>query len=97
MRRILIIEDDRVDREIYKHCLKQSSSLQFDFAESSSGAGGIELSRKLACRTVFCWTSTCPIWMAWRFCLGFEVEDGRLPCAVVMLTACGGEELAVTR
>ena len=22
-------------------------------------------------------------------------EDGRLPCAVVMLTACGGEELAV--
>src|ERR1700736_1761941 len=48
MQRILIIEDDRVDREIYKHCLKHSTGLQFDFAESGSAAGGIELSRSWA-------------------------------------------------
>jgi PAS domain S-box-containing protein len=94
MRRILIIEDDRVDREIYKHCLKQSIALQFDFVESGSAAGGIELSKT--------WGADC---ILLDFNLpdmdGLEVlpllrrEDGRLPCAVVMLTACGGEELAV--
>jgi DNA-binding response OmpR family regulator len=93
MRKILIIEDDRVDREIYKHCLKQSS-LEFDFAESGSASGGIELSKSFA-----------PDCILLDFNLpdmdGLEVlprlrgEDGRLPSAVVMLTACGGEELAV--
>ena len=94
MRRILIIEDDRVDREIYKHCLKNSNAFQFDFVESGSAAKGIELAK-----------SSAPECILLDFNLpdmdGLEVlprlrgDDGRLPCAVVMLTACGGEELAV--
>ena len=94
MRKILIIEDDRVDREIYKHCLKHATGLQFEFAESALAEEGIELSRS--------WNPDC---ILLDFNLpdmdGLEVlprlrgEAGRLPCAVVMLTACGGEELAV--
>src|SRR4051812_24636790 len=94
MRRILIIEDDRVDREIYRRCLNHSGTLQFEFAESASAGGGIELARS--------WRPDC---ILLDFNLpdvdGLEVlprlrgQDGRLPCAVVMLTACGGEELAV--
>lgn len=94
MRKVLIIEDNGVDREIYKRCLQDSPTLQFDFAESSSAAVGIELSRN--------WVPDC---ILLDFNLpdmdGLEVlprlrgDNERLPCAVVMLTACGGEELAV--
>jgi PAS domain S-box-containing protein len=94
MWKVAIIEDDRVDREIYKQCLQQSTAFEFDFAEAGSAAEGIELSRR--------WFPDCIL-------LDFHLPDmnglevlGRLrgdqdrpPCAIVMLTACGGEELAV--
>src|SRR5205823_1619259 len=32
--RILLIDDNRVDRELYKQCLQISPSAQFEFAES---------------------------------------------------------------
>jgi PAS domain S-box-containing protein len=92
--RVLIIEDERFDREIYKRYLQDSSNFQFVFAESESAAAGIETSR--------IWAPDC---ILLDFNLpdmdGLEVlpklcgEDGRLPCAVIMLTAYGGEELAV--
>ena len=92
--RVLIIEDERLDREIYKRYLQDSSVFRFVFAESDSAAAGIEASRT--------WVPDC---ILLDFNLpdmdGLEVlpklcgEDGRLPCAVVMLTAFGGEELAV--
>ncbi len=92
--RVLIIEDERLDREIYKRYLQDSSVFQFAFAESASAAAGIEVSRT--------WVPDC---ILLDFNLpdidGLEVlpklcgEDGRLPCAVIMLTAFGGEELAV--
>jgi PAS domain S-box-containing protein len=92
--RVLIIEDERLDREIYKRYLQDSSVFQFVFAESGSAVAGIEASRT--------WVPDC---ILLDFNLpdmdGLEVlpklcdEDGRLPCAVIMLTAFGGEELAV--
>uniref|UniRef100_Q026N5 histidine kinase n=1 Tax=Solibacter usitatus (strain Ellin6076) TaxID=234267 RepID=Q026N5_SOLUE len=92
--RVLIIEDESIDREIYKRYLGCSSAFHFEFAESDSAAGGIEISRS--------WQPDCIL-------LDFNLKDmdglevlprlrnggEHLPCAVVMLTAFGGEELAV--
>ena len=91
--KILVIEDDLVDRALYKRCLQQSS-WGFEFAETASAKAGIEMSDS--------WRPDCTL-------LDFNLPDmdgiavmsrlrersGRLPCAVVMLTAFGGEELAV--
>jgi PAS domain S-box-containing protein len=92
--KVLIVEDERVDREIYKRFLRNSAAYRFEFAESESAAPGIELSRT--------WAPDC---ILLDFNLpdmdGLEVlqrlrgERARPPCAVIMLTACGGEELAV--
>jgi PAS domain S-box-containing protein len=92
--KILIIEDERLDREIYKRYLQYSTAFQFECAEAESAAAGIELSRS--------WAPDC---ILLDFNLpdmdGLDVlpklrgENGRLPCAVVVLTAFGGEELAV--
>ncbi len=94
MFRIAIIEDDRLDREIYKRCLQHAAPCQFIFAESASAAGGIELSRS--------WAPDCilldfnlPDMDGLEVMLQLRGEDDRLPCAIVMLTACGGTELAV--
>ena len=92
--RVLIIEDEIIYREIYKRYLGSSNFFQFEFAESDSAVGGIEISRN--------WQPDCIL-------LDFNLKDmnglevlprlrngsGHLPCAVVMLTAFGGEELAV--
>ena len=45
MFRIAIIEDDRLDREIYKRCLEDAAAFEFTLAEAGSAAQGIELSR----------------------------------------------------
>ena len=92
--RLLIIEDDSVDRELYKQCLRQSETQRWEFAESGTATAGIK-----ALKT---WRPDC---MFLDFNLpdmdGIEVlnclktEIGPLPCAVIMLTAYGGEELAV--
>ena len=92
--RVLIIEDERLDREIYKRYFQHSSAFRFDLAEADCAAAGIEASRT--------WVPDC---ILLDFNLpdmdGLEVlsklrgEGGRLPCAVIMLTAFGGEELAV--
>jgi PAS domain S-box-containing protein len=92
--RVLIIEDELIDREIYKRFLQSSPAFRFEFAECDSAARGIEVSRN--------WEPDCIL-------LDFNLKDtdglqllphlrgtnGRLPCAVIMLTAFGGEELAV--
>lgn len=92
--KILVIEDSSVDRALYKQCLQQSPVGAVEFAESDSAAAGI--------RMTHAWQPDCAL-------LDFNLPDmdglavinrlrsdcGRLPCAVVMLTAYGGEELAV--
>jgi PAS domain S-box-containing protein len=93
--RVLIIDDDRADREIYKHYLKRSTTFQFEFVECDTAGGGIE-----ECR------GRPPDCILVDFNLpdmtGLEVldrlrgENNCVPCAVIMLTAFGTEELAVT-
>lgn len=92
--RILIIEDDPADREVYRQCLRQSNGCEFEFAEAACGGTGIQVFRT--------WRPDC---LLLDFNLpdldGIEVlaqirdHSGRVPCAVVMLTAFGCEELAV--
>jgi len=92
--RILIIDDDRMDRELYRRCLLQSGPLRYEFSESESVTAAVEKAEA-----------------AWPDCilLDFNLPDmdgieamtrikgelGRLPSAVIMLTAFGDEELAV--
>jgi PAS domain S-box-containing protein len=92
--RVMIIDDDRVDRHLYKQCLKQSPAWDFEFAEADSASAGIE--------TASAWRPDCTL-------LDFNLPDmdgiealSRLkgepngfPCATIVLTAYGGEELAV--
>jgi PAS domain S-box-containing protein len=92
--RLLIIDDQRVDREVYKRYLQRSTTYEFEFAEAVTAGAGIDL-----CRA---WRPDCVL-------LDFNLpdmdgldalpamrrEDNALSCAVVMLTAFGGEELAV--
>ena len=91
---MLIIDDERIDREIYKRYLQRAAVPQFLFAEADSAAAGIAISRT---------------WQPDGILLDFNLpdmdgldvlprlrgENDRLPCAVIMLTAFGGEELAV--
>ena len=92
--RVLIIEDDPADREIYRLSLETSAAVEFDLVEAGSAADGVERAR--TCR---------PDCILLDYNLpdmdGLEVL-GRLrgsseldPCPVVMLTAYGGEALAV--
>ena len=92
--KVLIIDDDMTDREIVKRALTRSSADQFRFAEATSAENGIEL---------------CQQWMPDCVLLDFHLPDqdgmetlrclaterGQPRCAVVMLTAFGGEALAV--
>jgi len=92
--RVLIVDDDSLDRRLCRHCLLQSPVWEFEFAEADSAIAGIELANT--------WRPDCTL-------LDFNLPDlngievlsrlGRdpdgLPCATVMLTAYGGEELAV--
>ena len=87
----LIVDDDRVDRTVCQACLRESPIWQFEFAEAESVAGGVEIASS--------WRPDCIL-------LDFVLPDGdgievldRLPvsersCSII-LTAYGGEELAV--
>ncbi len=90
--RVLIVDDDRIDRALCKRCL-QESIWEFEFAEAESVSSGIATAQS--------WRPDCIL-------LDFNMPDGDgldvlehlklptgSPCAVVMLTAYGGEELAV--
>ena len=92
--RILIVEDNPIDREIYKRCLQRSRFGKFEFAEADSGASGIYALKS--------WRPDCTL-------LDFNLPDmdgidvlariqdetGRVGSPVVMLTAFGDEALAV--
>src|ERR1700720_3892546 len=43
--RILIVDDNRIDREIYKRCFKEIATPSFEFTEAESAAAAIEVAK----------------------------------------------------
>jgi PAS domain S-box-containing protein len=92
--RVLIIDDNGLDRCLYKQCLQDFAASEFEFAEADCATTGIEMART--------WRPDCTL-------LDFNLPDldgiealtrlrgepDRAAGATVMLTAYGGEELAV--
>jgi len=92
--KVLMVEDDRIDREIFRRSLTESIAYGFDCQACDTAGRGIDLART--------WEPDCIL-------LDFNLPDmdglealeilrganPLPPCAVIMLTACGGEELAV--
>jgi PAS domain S-box-containing protein len=92
--KVLIIDDEPVDREIFKQYLDADQPHAFSYAEADTGRDGL--------RKIESFQPDCIL-------LDFHLPDldgltmiallleGRdlLPCAVVMLTATGNEEIAV--
>jgi len=92
--RILVVDDDRIDREIYKRCLKDIATPRFEFTEAESAAAGIELA-KAGRPDCILLDYDLPDMNGLEVLAGFRDGGEKLPCAVVMLTAFGGETLAV--
>lgn len=92
--RILIIDDDCADREIYKHCLVLSATWKFEFAEADSATDGLQ-----KCKS---WHPDCilldynlPDQDGLAVLTSLSAQSDQASAAIVMLTAFGGEELAV--
>jgi PAS domain S-box-containing protein len=92
--KVLIVEDERIDREIYKILLRDSGHFQFECAECDSAACGLA---KTAA-----WAPDCvlldyhlPDMDGLEMLEALRGGNAHLPCAIIMLTARGGEDLAV--
>lgn len=92
--RILIIEDNAIDREVYKRCLWDSTGSPFEFAEAESATLGIEMAAK--------WGPDCalidvnlPDMDGIEALTRLQSESGSIPFAAVVLTAYSEEAVAV--
>ena len=92
--KVLIIEDNPIDREVYKRCLWPSPTSGFEFAEAGSAADGFEMA------TI--WRPDCvlvdvnlPDKDGIEALAQFKAEMGRIPFATVVLTAYSEEAVAV--
>ena len=92
--RILIIDDNHLDRELYKRCLQLSPGPGFEFSESADAADGIELAKTCQPDCVLLDVNL-PDMDGLEVLGRLKGESDLLPFAVVMLTAFGDEDLAV--
>ena len=92
--KILVIDDDRTDREIYKRFLDEVAAAGFEFIEADSAAAGIELAKTERPDCILL-DFDLPDMNGLEVLAGFRNGVENLPCAVVMLTAFGCEALAV--
>lgn len=92
--RILIIDDDRADREIYKRCLQLSSGWRFDFTEAESGEEGLARAESARPDCILL-DYNLPDQDGLEVVRQLRATAEGAHCAIVMLTAFGGEELAV--
>jgi PAS domain S-box-containing protein len=92
--KILIIEDNAIDREVYKRCLWESAKPGFEFAEAECAADGIEMART--------WRPDCalvdvnlPDMDGIEVLTRLKSGQGAVPFAAVVLTAYSEESVAV--
>ncbi len=92
--RILLIDDDPVDRSIFKLCLNSGQPGAYEYAEAGAGGDGLSLIEEFKPDCVlldFHLPDVDGLAMIRRLLDRYEV----LPCAVVMLTGIGSEKIAV--
>jgi two-component system cell cycle sensor histidine kinase/response regulator CckA len=92
--KVLIIDDDLVDRELYKRYLVQSPVSRFEFVESDSVTAGVEKAASVQPDCILL-DFNLPDMDGLEAIRRITGELGQVPSAIIMLTAFGGEELAV--
>jgi two-component system, cell cycle sensor histidine kinase and response regulator CckA len=92
--KVLVIDDDRVDRELFRRYLLNAPASRFEFAESDSVTAGVEKAKSLRPDCVLL-DFNLPDMNGIEAMGWMKGELGQLPWAVILLTAFGGEELAV--
>ena len=92
--KVLIIEDNAIDREVYKRYLWESTTGGFEFAEADCATTGIEMAAT--------WRPDCalidvnlPDMDGIEALTRLAGDSGRVPFASVVLTAFSGEAVAV--
>jgi PAS domain S-box-containing protein len=92
--KILIIEDNAIDREVYKRCLWGSATPGFEFAEARCATEGIEMAaaRGPDCALV---DVNLPDMDGIEALARLKAGGGRIPFAAVVLTAYSEEAVAV--
>lgn len=92
--KILIIEDNDIDREVYKRCLWESTTWGFEFAEADSAMKGVAMAAT--------WRPDCalvdvnlPDMDGIEALARLRDDAGRIPFAAVVLTAYSEEAVAV--
>lgn len=91
--RLLIVEDDLVDRRNYARLMSQLGSDAWQVEQAEDGAAGLAAMRAGPFDCVLLDFSL-PDMTAFEF-LALAAVDGVLPCAVVMVTGHGNEAIAV--
>jgi PAS domain S-box-containing protein len=92
--RILLIDDDPIDRSIFKLCLNTGQPETYEYAEAGAGREGLSLIEEFKPDCVlldFHLPDVDGLAMIRHLLDRYEV----LPCAVVMLTGIGSEKIAV--
>jgi PAS domain S-box-containing protein len=92
--RVLLIDDDPVDRSIFKLCLNTGQPGTYEYAEAGTGREGLSLIEEFRPDCVlldFHLPDLDGLAMIRNLLDRYEV----LPCAVVMLTGIGSEKIAV--
>ena len=90
---LLIVDDDALDRRLYRKSLVQLETDTFDIEEVDNGSNGLEAlrARKFDCILL---DFSLPDMTGLEFLAAARV-DGELPCAVVLSTGRGSEAVAV--
>jgi signal transduction histidine kinase len=91
--RLLIVDDDAVDRQLYCKLLTQIGANPIHIQQATTGAGGLAALRAEAFNCVML-DFGLPDMTGFEF-LAAAAVDGELPCALVIITGHGNEALAV--
>ena len=90
--RLLIVDDDPVDRETYRRLLKQHSDYTYDFLEADLGEDGLTLCQEESPDCILL-DYRLPDLDGLEFLSALANPDGGLSYAVIMLTGSGSEML----
>ena len=91
---ILIIDDDALDREVYKRYLREAANRSFSFAEEATGKAGLEWLKHSPADCVLL-DFNLPDMYGLELLEALKNGSGVCPVPVVMLTAARDERVAV--